>query len=140
MLAAPESDAARAADAQPNILGASAEEKVQKQQQAMMTIAADSMRVTAANKDAWIEICTCPLSLVSIAGRQSCMPLPPPSSRSLIMYRAAGLGLFEPSQASQDLLISATLLVLPACCTAAIGRLCAYHLSCGHLLLFKVPQ
>lgn len=31
---------------------------------AMITIMQDGMRVTAANRQAWIEICTCPLSLV----------------------------------------------------------------------------
>lgn len=31
---------------------------------AMHTIMQDGMRVTAANRQAWIEICTCPLSLV----------------------------------------------------------------------------
>jgi hypothetical protein len=30
----------------------------------MITIMQDGMRVTAANRQAWIEICTCPLSLV----------------------------------------------------------------------------
>ena len=31
---------------------------------AMNTIMQDGLRVTAANRQAWIEICTCPLSLV----------------------------------------------------------------------------
>ncbi|KAL0043938.1 hypothetical protein WJX82_007098 [Trebouxia sp. C0006] len=34
-----------------------------KQEGAMITIMQDGMRVTAANRQAWIEICTCPLSL-----------------------------------------------------------------------------
>ena len=37
---------------------------MQRQQQAMLTIAADSMKVTAANQEAWVEICTCPISMV----------------------------------------------------------------------------
>ena len=32
---------------------------------AMNTIIQDGMRVTAANRQAWVEICQCPLSLVS---------------------------------------------------------------------------
>ena len=32
---------------------------------AMNTIIQDGMRVTAANRQAWVEICQCPLSLVN---------------------------------------------------------------------------
>lgn len=41
-----------------------AEDIVHRQKEAMMTVMADGMKVTANNKDAWNEICTCPLSLV----------------------------------------------------------------------------
>lgn len=45
--------------------GASQQRDVKKEKQgAMNTIMQDGMRVTAANRQAWIEICQCPLSLV----------------------------------------------------------------------------
>ena len=41
---------------------------------AMITIMQDGMRVTAANRQAWIEICTCPLSLVCTTYLHACCP------------------------------------------------------------------
>lgn len=40
---------------------------VQQRERAMMTIMQGGMRVTAANKQAWIVICQCPLTLVCLA-------------------------------------------------------------------------
>lgn len=51
---------------QPRDSRGTAEGLKKEKEGAMNTIMQDGMRVTAANRKAWIEICQCPLSLVGL--------------------------------------------------------------------------